>query len=419
MIMRAASTVAKFSYTAKDKNGVLLSGSVEASDEQSAAKTLMARSVIPLSITPDNGGEANRTSINNRVNWFTPNVSLNELAMFCRQMYSLTRAGLPILRSVSGLAETSQSLRMQQALRDVITQLERGRTLSTAMNQHTQIFNHLFVSIIHVGENTGRLDEAFLQLADYLEREQETRKQIKAATRYPVFVLIALAIAFVVLNIFVIPKFATMFDKFGAELPAMTRALLAISDFMVHRSYWLVLLIALLWLGVHRYLNTAEGRLRWDKLKLHMPVIGDIVRRSLLARFSRSFSMMLRAGVPLTSALNLVADAVDNTFMASKIVQMRQRIEKGENLTRVSQSSGLFTAMIMQMINVGEETGRVDELLAEVAGFYEREVDYDLKRLTARIEPVLIVVVACMVMVLALGIFSPMWDMMGAIKGGR
>ena len=411
--------MAKFSYTAKDKNGVLLSGSVEASDEQSAAKTLMARSVIPLSITPDSGRDTNNNSANSRVNWFTPNVSLDELVIFCRQMYSLTRAGIPILRSVSGLAESSQSLRMQEALRDVIVQLERGRTLSTAMNQHTQIFNHLFVSIIHVGENTGRLDEAFLQLADYLEREQETRKQIKAATRYPIFVLIALAMAFVVLNIFVIPKFATMFAKFGAELPAMTRALLAISDFMVHRSYWLVIVLVILWVGVYRYLSTTEGRLRWDKFKLKMPIIGDIIKRSLLARFSRSFSMMLQAGVPLTSALNLVADAVDNTFMASKITQMRQRIEKGENLSRVSQGSGLFTPMIMQMINVGEETGRVDELLAEVAGFYEREVDYDLKSLTARIEPILIVVVACMVMVLALGIFSPMWDMMGAIKGGR
>lgn len=411
--------MAKFSYTAKDKNGVLLSGSVEASDEQSAAKTLMARSVIPLSISRDNGSEANSASANSKVNWFTPNVSLNELVIFCRQMYSLTKAGIPILRSVSGLAESSQSLRMQEALRDVIVQLERGRTLSTAMNQHAQIFNHLFVSIIHVGENTGRLDEAFLQLADYLEREQETRKQIKAATRYPIFVLIALAMAFVVLNIFVIPKFATMFAKFGAELPAMTRALLAISDFMVNRSYWLVIVLAVVGFVVYRYLSTTEGRLRWDKFKLQIPIIGDIIRRSLLARFSRSFSMMLQAGVPLTSALNLVADAVDNTFMASKITQMRQRIEKGENLTRVSQASGLFTPMIMQMINVGEETGRVDELLAEVAGFYEREVDYDLKSLTARIEPILIVVVACMVMVLALGIFSPMWDMMGAIKGGR
>ena len=334
-------------------------------------------------------------------------------------MFSLTRAGIPILRAVSGLAESSNSARMRVALLDVIAQLERGRSLSSALHLHSDIFNQLFVSIIHVGENTGRLDDAFLQLAEYLEREQETRKQIKAATRYPIFVLIALALAFVVLNVFVIPKFATMFAKFGAELPTMTKVLLAISDFMINRSYILIGIIALISYGIYRYVGTESGRYKWDRLKLRLPVVGDIIRRSLLARFSRSFSMMLHSGVPLTNALNLVADAVDNAYVSASVIEMRQRIEKGENLTRVSHASGLFTPMIMQMINVGEETGRVDELLAEVAGFYEREVDYDLKSLTAKIEPFLIVIVAGMVLILALGIFSPMWDMMSAIKGGR
>ena len=168
---------------------------------------------------------------------------------------------------------------------------------------------------------------------------------------------------------------------------------------------------------VSRYINTAKGRFNWDKAKLRLPIVGEIFERTLLSRFARSFSMMLRSGVPLTAALNLVSDAVSNAFMADKIVKMRKNIEKGESLSRVANSSKMFTPLVLQMINVGEETGRVDELLGEAAEFYEREVDYDLKSLTSKIEPLLIMVVAAMVLVLALGIFTPMWNMMGAIQG--
>lgn len=406
--------MAKFSFTGREVSGSLTEGTIDAADEQTAVRMLRARNVTPISLTLN---EQNASSGPDISNWFTPHVTLDDLVIFCRQMFSLTRAGIPILRSVSGLAESSSSRRMREALQDVIAQLERGRGLSSALHRHPKIFNQLFVSVVHVGENTGRLDEAFQQLAEYLEREQETRKQIKAATRYPIFVVIAITVAFVILNIFVIPKFADMFAKFNAELPLMTRILIGTSDFM--QNYWW-LLLGVLGLGIYggmRYLATEQGRYKWDKVRLHMPIVGGIINRSLLGRYCRSFSMMLRSGVPLTTALNLTADAVDNTYMGDKIITMRKSIEKGENLTRVSASSGLFTPMVMQMIRVGEETGRVDELLQEVSDFYEREVDYDLKGLTAKIEPILIVVVAIMVLILALGIFTPMWDMMGAIKG--
>ncbi len=408
--------MARFSYTGREPNGNLTSGVLDALDESTAVRMLRARNVIPIDISVSDGEESQQSD---KIGIFTPTVSLSDLVLFCRQMYSLTKAGIPILRSVSGLAESSSSLRMRVALADVIAQLERGRSFSSALHQHSAIFGQMFVSVVHVGENTGRLDEAFMQLSDYLEREQETRKQIKAATRYPIFVVIALVAAFIILNVFVIPKFADMFHKFNAELPLMTRALIGTSDFVINQWYWILLVLGTAAYGLYRYLASPEGRYKWDRQKLRLPVIGSIFNRSLLGRFSRSFSMMLRSGIPMTTALNLTADAVDNSFMGSKIIEMRQRIEKGENLTRVSQSSGLFTPMVMQMINVGEETGRVDELLEEVSEFYEREVDYDIKSLTAKIEPILIVIVAVMVLILALGIFTPMWDLMGAIKGGR
>ena len=405
--------MAKFHYTGRTPNGELANGVIEAADAQAVARQLSGRSITPVAIKV----EQDVTDSANEISWFTRRVTLSDLVVFCRQMYSLTKAGIPIMRAVTGLAGSSSSVRLKMALEDVVSQLERGRTLSSALSQHKAIFNQLFVSVIHVGENTGQLDSAFLQLAEYLEREQETRKQIKAATRYPLFVIIAIVIALVIMNIFVIPQFAAMFSRFNAELPLMTRFLISMSDFFVHKWYLLLAgVIAIVWGTVH-YVNTEKGRYNWDKAKIRLPIVGSILERSILGRFSRSFAMMLKAGVPLTTSLTLVADAVNNSFMGSRILIMRQNIERGESLSRVAQTSELFTPMVLQMISVGEETGQVDELLSEVASFYEREVDYDLKSLTSKIEPILIAIVASMVLVLALGIFTPMWDLMGAIQG--
>jgi MSHA biogenesis protein MshG len=404
--------VASFTYKGREPGGVLVDGTIDANDARTAATMLMTRKITPVDITELSAKKQESVDMG----FLVPQVSIDDLVIFARQMYSLAKAGIPIIRAVTGLANTN-SKRMRYALNDVIDQLERGRNLSSSFAQHPKIFNQLFVSVIHVGENTGRLDDAFMQLAEYLQREQDTRKQIKAATRYPMFVIFALAVALIVMNILVIPVFAGMFEKFDAELPAMTRLLIGMSDLFV-TSWWVMIIVGMVCFFItRRYLDTKQGRYKWDKLHLRLPLIGSIVERSLLGRFARSFSMMLRAGVPLTAALNLVSEAVDNSYMSKAVIDMRLRIEKGESLSRVALASGLFTPLVMQMINVGEETGRVDELLSEVAEFYEREVEYDLKSLTSKIEPILIAIVASMVLVLALGIFTPMWDMMGVVQG--
>jgi MSHA biogenesis protein MshG len=407
--------VASFAYKGRESGGVLVDGMIDANDATTAAKMLMTRKITPVDII-----ELSDKSVKKQesadMGFLVPQVSIDDLVIFARQMYSLAKAGIPIIRAVTGLANTN-SKRMRYALNDVIDQLERGRNLSSSLAQHPKIFNQLFVSVVHVGENTGRLDDAFMQLAEYLQREQDTRKQIKAATRYPMFVIFALVVALIVMNILVIPVFAGMFEKFDAELPAMTLFLIGMSDLFV-TGWWVMIIIGMVCFFItRRYLDTKQGRYKWDKLYLRLPLIGSIVERSLLGRFARSFSMMLRAGVPLTAALNLVSEAVDNSYMSKAVIDMRLRIEKGESLSRVALASGLFTPLVMQMINVGEETGRVDELLSEVAEFYEREVEYDLKSLTSKIEPILIAIVASMVLVLALGIFTPMWDMMGVVQG--
>ncbi|MFQ2119838.1 MSHA fimbrial biogenesis protein MshG [Aeromonas hydrophila] len=405
--------MSSFAYKGRDSQGNAVSGVVDAANEMAAAEQLMRRGVMPTELKP---GKAKAAAFD----WsllLERGVRLDELVVFSRQMYALTRAGIPILRAIAGLEESAHSKPLKRALHALGEDLGNGRPLSSSMQAHPRVFSSLFVAIIHVGENTGQLEEAFLQLANYFELELETRKRIKTAMRYPSFVLIAIGIAIVILNIMVIPVFAGMFAKFGVELPLATRILLATSHFFVH--YWWVMLGVLLAMvfGWRRWVSTVKGKLTWHRWQLKLPIVGTIIERSLLARFARSFSMMLKAGVPLNTALSLVADAVDNAWMAGRIRDMRAGIERGESLLRTAGSSGLFTPLVMQMIAVGEETGQVDDLLHEAAEYYEREVDYDLKSLTARIEPILIGIVAVMVLILALGIFTPMWDMMRAVRG--
>ncbi len=404
-----------YKYEAKDQDGKLLKGSLEANDQGAAANILLKKNCIPLSIVESKKVIKQESIDISRL--LEPRVGLEELIIFCRQMYALMKAGIPIIRAIVGLAETTTHKGFKETLLDVATQLEQGRNLSTAMTMHKKTFNRLMVSIMLVGENTGKLEEAFLQLATYFEREKETRKQIKSAMRYPTFVIIAIVAAMFILNIFVIPTFAEMFKRFNTELPLMTRILIGTSDFIL--AYWVVIIVAMITavFGFRGYIKSKSGRLKWDRIKLKIPLVGSIIERSLLSRYSRSFAMILRAGVPMTTGLTLVSEAVDNAFMEQKVIEMRRNIEKGDSLLRVSKSSGLFTQLVLQMVSVGEETGQVDELLQEAAEFYEREVDFDLKSLTAKIEPILISVVAVMVLVLALGIFTPMWDMMSAIKG--
>ncbi|MCG9730296.1 type II secretion system F family protein [Shewanella sp. Isolate13] len=402
-----------YRYRGRSAQGEQIKGVLDASSESAAADQLMSRGVIPLELTV--AEEVKEFSFKAL---FKGKVALDELQIFTRQMYSLTRSGIPILRAIAGLSETTHSVRMKEALDDISEQLTSGRPLSSAMNQHPDVFDALFVSMVHVGENTGKLEDAFIQLAGYIEREQETRRRIKAAMRYPIFVLIAIAIAMVILNIMVIPKFAEMFSRFGADLPWATKLLINTSNVFV--NYWPAMIVVLLagFVGIRYWHSTEKGEKQWDKWKLNIPAVGSIIERSTLSRYCRSFSMMLSAGVPMTQALSLVADAVDNAYMHDRIVGMRRGIESGESMLRVSNNCQLFTPLVLQMVAVGEETGQIDQLLNDAADFYEGEVDYDLKNLTAKLEPILIGFVACIVLVLALGIYLPMWDMLNVVKGG-
>ena len=381
-------------------------GHIEAATPAAVATQLAEIGAIPLTIA-----EARAEAAALTLPWLKQSVKIDELIIFSHQMATLSKAGISVVRAVRGLSESSRNPRLAAILAEVAADLEGGIDFATSLKRHDDVFSNLYASVIHVGENTGRLDEAFRRIAQYLELERETVKRLKSATRYPSFVLIAIGVAITILNAFVIPAFAKVFDKFHAELPWQTRLILGISEFFV--AYWPYLLAAALAaaFGVKRWIATGDGRHAWDRAKLRLPIVGSIFERINLARFCQTFAMVMRSGLPVTQGLTVVAGAIGNEYMSRLVLAMRAGIERGESITATAGASGMFTPVVMQMIAVGEETGSIDELLAQSAGFYEDEVDYALKTLTDAIEPILIVAIGAMVLVLALGVFLPLWDL--------
>jgi MSHA biogenesis protein MshG len=340
-----------------------------------------------------------------------------DLVLFTRQMYTITKSGLPLLRGLRGLAASTHNAVLREALEDVLASLEAGRDLAGSFARHPDIFPTLYVSIVRVGEATGTLEKSFQRLADYLSQDQDMKDRMKSAMRYPIIVMIAIAVAIGVLSAFVIPKFAPIFRALGDNIPLPTLIIMNASSFT--RDYWYVVLgaIALVIFAIRTYVGTENGRYRWHKWKLRLPVVGRLTHEAILSRVCRSLSISISAGMPMTQTLAVIARSSGNDYMAEQILRLLDGVERGDALSRAAATVGMFPPLVLQMLGVGEETGELTMLLDEVAGFYEREVDYSLKNLSAAIEPILIVVVGGMVLILALGIFLPLWNMISRVGG--
>jgi len=406
--------MAKFSYVGRNSQGQKVEGTLDASNADAAAGALQTQQLIPIKIEEVVEKKSNNIDLKQFLP--KPKVGLDDLSMFCRQMYALTRSGMPIVQAIRGLADTSKNERMQEVLRQVASELVTGNSLASAMQRHNDIFSHIFVSMVHVGESTGKLDDAFKKLIDHIELERETKSRVKQAVRYPVSVVLAITVAMFIINLFVIPQFSKVFTKLGADLPVPTQILMATSAFTV--NYWWLILIILVasFFGFRHYIKTDDGELWWDRIKLKLPLMGKIFEKVALSRFARSFAMMSESGVPILQSLNIIGASIGNRYISNAVADMKKGIERGDSLARTAAASGMFTPLILQMIAVGEETGSVDKLLHDVADFYEEEVDYDLKTLSQAIEPILLVFMGIMVVVLALGVFLPMWELSSAMK---
>jgi MSHA biogenesis protein MshG len=401
--------VPNFAYKARDAQGRAVSGVMEGLSDEAVARQLGSAGMTPLEIAE----ETVEVSIGDQI---SASLGLDrptrvDLMLFTRQMYALTRAGVPITQALRRLSQTSRNALLGKTMLAMNDELEAGRDLATAMSRHPKIFGPLISAIVRVGEESGRIDEAFLRLNEHLEREQKVVEQVKTAVRYPMIVIGFVIIAVFILMSVVIPEFAKLYGSFNVQLPLPTRILIGVSNFF---SAWWWLIIAVMggtvW-GLRSYVQTDEGRLRWHSLQLRIPIIGSIVLRASLARFARAFAMATRSGVPILQALSVVAMAVENDVIARKLMGMRAAIERGEGLARAATGQDFFTPLVLQMLTVGEETGQIDEMLVEVADFYEREVDYDVRNLNDLLQPLLTVIVAAIVFVLALGVLLPMWDL--------
>lgn len=401
-----------YAYRGRSAGGELVTGRLEAPDSGTAADQLASTGVTPVDINLSGEAAGPRSGPSGALaRIVAPSVTLVDVMLFSRQMHTLLKAGVPILRALAGLQESATNPTLRTVIADLRTSLDAGRELSVAMRNHPKVFSSFYVSLVRVGETTGELENAFDRLFGYLEFEREVRDRIKTALRYPAIVIAVIAAAIGIVNFFVVPVFAQIFAASKVPLPLLTRLLIGTSDAFL--AYWPFLFggIVALVFGFASFTRTKAGRYAWDRAKLRIPVAGPILFKATLSRFARGYAIATAAGVPIVQGLSVVAGMVDNAYLAQRIEQMREGVERGESVLRTAVAAGVFSPVVLQMIAVGEETGELDALLAEVADMYERDVDYEIRNLSASVEPIITVALGVLVLILALGIFLPMWQM--------
>lgn len=407
-----------YEYLGRNRRGESMRGTVESASPQAVASWLMQSEISPVSIRLQQQQRPERAP------WMVKlvgeeKVSSVELLLFTRQMANMMRAGMQVMDAVEGIQRTTSSVALARVLAEVRADLDRGVLLSTAFGRHPQVFDDYYTSMVRVGESTGRLAEALQSLYRQVDFDRGMRQKIKAALRYPTFVIVALGIAMSILTIFVIPSFSKTYSSFKVELPLITRILIATSDFAVG-YWWAVLgLMGAAWYMVQLWLATAEGRYTWDRSKLRIPVAGPIMNKAAIARFSRSFATALEADVPIVQGLLLAANVVENAYFRERILQMRKGIERGEVLSRVMRTAGIFSALELQLIAIAEKTGEVEQAVAELAKLYTEEVEYEVGRLTQSIEPILLAGMGILVGLVVMGVFLPMWDMAQVMRAAH
>ena len=399
-----------FAYRGRNAAGEAVQGVLEGADAGAVAAQLFVSGVTPVDIVPTDAPRSERGR--QRLAGFTRDrVRHIDLVLFSRQMFTLLKAGVPIMQALAGLQESTDNRAFRAVLKRIREHLDAGRELSVALARQQPVFSPFYVAMVQVGEQTGRLEEVFLRLFHHLEFQKFMRDQVRSAIRYPAFVLATMGVALVIINVFVIPAFAKVYAGFQAELPYLTKLLIDFSHFVVSYGAYLAAGVIAAALGLRAFVRTREGRYAWDRFKLKLPIAGPIIHKATMARFARSLSLALRSGVPVVQGFTLVAQVVDNDYVARQVEKIRQGVERGESVLRAAIGAGIFTPVVLQMIKVGEDSGALDDLMQEIADMYQREVEYELKTLSAQVEPILILGLGVLVLVLALGVFLPLWDL--------
>lgn len=402
--------MANFQYKARDRSGGLIKGEMEAPSREMVGQELGRLGQFPVSIEEVKGG-GTELSLNLNLDQYFSGIKIDDMVLFSRQMSTLFRAGIPLLGILSALSEQMENVRFRKVIDEMRQGIQDGLSLSEAMSRHPDVFSDLYISMVRAGEEGGIMDEILQRIADLLEKQAANEARVRSALRYPKIVVLAMTGALIILMTYVVPVFVRMFEKVNLELPLATRMLIGFNNFFT--NYWYVGLAAIIFafFTFRNYIATQTGRYQWDRIKLKLPLVGPIVLRAAMAKFTRVFGNLQRAGVPILDALTVTSRVVDNAVIGRVIGNLRTSVEEGMGLAAPLKSSGWVPALVVQMVSAGEESGTLDEMLVKVADYYDEEVDRAVTSLSASIEPILIVCMGGMVLFVALAIFMPMWDM--------
>jgi type IV pilus assembly protein PilC len=396
-----------YTYKARDKAGNVLNGTIQADNEALVLARLREQGFMPLEVGKQGRGM--------NIELTKKKVKLKELSVVSRQFATMVNSGLPILRALSILADQTENPELGRVLGLVRTDVEQGASLSGAMAKHPKVFNDLFVAMVKSGEMGGSLDDVLMRLADMIEAEVKLRGKIKSAMTYPVAVVALVVLIMSAMLLFVVPQFQTIFATLGGTLPLPTRVLLMMSN--AFKKYWFVVLIGTLAFRFFfkRWKKTPAGRVIVDRAKLRVPIFGVIFQKVALSRFASTFSMLLRSGVPILQALEIVSQTVNNRVVGTAIEDVETSVREGESMSKPLMSHAVFPPMVVQMIAVGEETGNVDTMLEKVATFYDAEVEASVDALTSLIEPLLIAVIGGCVGAAVIALYMPMFNIIKLI----
>jgi len=398
-----------FSYTAFDERSATVSGEIEADSPQTAAEILFSKGYVPSTVTEKK--EAPESSWRSRVRRISSRVPARDLIIFTKQFRSMLRAGVPLMRLLQVLESQTQSSTLRQAIGNIADQIREGSTLYTAMEKNSHIFSPLYYNMVKAGEISGNVPEVLDRVVYIIEHEAKIKSDIKSALQYPIMVTVALGIAFFVLLTFVIPKFVTMFDRAGLDLPLPTQIAMLMYKFI--SVYWYLGLggLAALIFGLKVFLGTARGQYLKDALLLRLPLVGPLFVKAIMSRFASIFAILQASGVPIMVSMKVLSGAIGNRAIAAEFDRVRDQMHEGKGIAVPLREARFFTPMVVDMISIGEESGNMEEMLQQISIHYDDEVAYAVKGMSEAIGPVLIVGLAAVVGFFALAIFIPMWDM--------
>ncbi len=398
--------MATFSYSARDKAGLIQKGSLFAADRAAATASLGEKGLTPILVkeaavtSSDNMGLVERLSGGNRV-------KLADKVIFSRQFATMVNAGVPLVQSLNILREQTESKKLKAVVGEVAKQVEGGSTLAAALGGHPEVFNDIYVNMVKAGEAGGILDQVLDRLAIQQEKDAEIVSKVKSAMIYPMVITIATFAAFFFLMTVIVPKLASIFADAGANLPIYTKIMLAISGFLVHSWWLLLIIIATVFISFTRWIHTTSGKRIVDRAMLKAPIIGPILVKVNVARFARTFGSLMASGISVLEAINATKSALGNSVYQDELTDVAQKVKNGRPMSEPIRASKNFPPIVGQMLSVGEETGQLDEILLKLAGFYEREVDTVIAGITSIIEPILIIVLGGMVGFIVISVFGP------------